>query len=85
MASRILDLGDILTLIEQAQKNFDEDEAAKVAEKLATDSFTLADFLEQLQQVRKMGSMKSSLKVIRVGTDEAWSQSTMGELSQLPE
>ncbi len=64
MASRILDLGDILTLIEQAQKNFDEDEAAKVAEKLATDSFTLADFLEQLQQVRKLGSMKGMLGML---------------------
>jgi signal recognition particle subunit SRP54 len=61
MASRILDLGDILTLIEQAQKNFDEDEAAKVAEKFQSNTFTLADFLEQLQQVRKMGSMKGLL------------------------
>ena len=64
MASRILDLGDILTLIEQAQKNFDEDEAAKVAEKLATETFTLEDFLDQLQQVRKMGSMKSMLGML---------------------
>ncbi|MFM6967485.1 MAG: signal recognition particle protein [Microbacteriaceae bacterium] len=64
MASRILDLGDILTLIEQAQKTFDEDEAAKVAEKIATDSFTLGDFLEQLQQVRKMGSMKGMLGML---------------------
>jgi signal recognition particle subunit SRP54 len=61
MASRILDLGDILTLIEQAQKNFDDDEAAKVAEKLQSNTFTLTDFLEQLQQVRKMGSMKGLL------------------------
>ena len=64
MASRILDLGDILTLIEQAQKNFDEDEAAKVADKIATDSFTLADFLDQLQQIRKMGSMKGMLGML---------------------
>ena len=64
MASRILDLGDILTLIEQAQKNFDEEEATKVAQKLATDSFTLADFLDQLQQVRKMGSMKGMLGML---------------------
>lgn len=64
MASRILDLGDILTLIEQAQKNFDEDDAAKVAEKLQSNTFTLADFLEQLQQVRKMGSMKGLLGMI---------------------
>jgi len=64
MASRILDLGDILTLIEQAQQAFDEDEARKVAEKLATDQFTLEDFLEQLQQVRKMGSMKKMLGML---------------------
>ncbi len=61
MASRILDLGDILTLIEQAQKNFDEDDANKVAEKIQSNTFTLQDFLEQLQQVRKMGSMKGLL------------------------
>jgi len=64
MASRILDLGDILTLIEQAQKNFDEDEAAKVADKIASDTFTLADFLDQLQQIRKMGSMKGMLGML---------------------
>ena len=64
MASRILDLGDVLTLIEQAQQAFDEDEARKVAEKLATEQFTLEDFLEQLQQVRKMGSMKKMLGML---------------------
>ena len=58
MASRILDMGDILTLIEQAQKQFDEAEAAKLAEKLAKDAFTLEDFLDQMQQLKKMGSMK---------------------------
>jgi len=52
MASRILDLGDILTLIEQAQKNFDEEDANKVAEKIQSNTFTLQDFLEQLQQVQ---------------------------------
>ncbi|WP_296192828.1 signal recognition particle protein [uncultured Microbacterium sp.] len=64
MASRILDLGDILTLIEQAQQAFDEDEARKVAEKIAKDQFTLEDFLEQLQQMRKMGSMKKMLGML---------------------
>ncbi|MEY2677080.1 MAG: hypothetical protein RL510_1100, partial [Actinomycetota bacterium] len=49
MASRILDMGDILTLIEQAQKQFDEAEAQKIAEKIAKDQFTLEDFLEQMQ------------------------------------
>jgi signal recognition particle subunit SRP54 len=64
MASRILDLGDILTLIEQAQEAFDEAEAMKVAEKLATEQFTLEDFLEQLQQMKKMGSMKKMLGML---------------------
>ncbi|RSX55101.1 signal recognition particle [Bifidobacterium dolichotidis] len=64
MASRILDMGDILTLIEQAQRQFDEEESRKAAEKLAEGSFGLDDFLEQLQQVRKLGSMKSLLGMI---------------------
>lgn len=64
MASRILDLGDILTLIEQAQKTFDEEEAMKVAEKFATDTFTLEDFLSQMQQLKNMGSIKSMLGML---------------------
>ncbi len=64
MASRILDLGDILTLIEQAQKAFDEDEAKKVAEKFATDTFTLEDFLAQMQQLKNMGSIKGMLGML---------------------
>ncbi|NYF11263.1 signal recognition particle subunit SRP54 [Leifsonia sp. AK011] len=67
MASRILDLGDILTLIEQAQKNFDEEEALKTAEKFATDSFTLEDFLAQMQQLKNMGSLKSMLGMLPGG------------------
>ncbi|MEY4367165.1 MAG: hypothetical protein RLZ28_580 [Actinomycetota bacterium] len=61
MASRILDMGDILTLIEQTQKNFDETEAREMAEKIAKNEFTLEDFLDQMQQLRKMGSLKSML------------------------
>ncbi|SDG57712.1 signal recognition particle subunit SRP54 [Sinosporangium album] len=62
MASRILDMGDILTLIEQAQRTFDEQEAAKVAGKLASgDNFTLEDFLEQMMMVRRMGPIKNLL------------------------
>lgn len=64
MASRILDLGDILTLIEQAQQAFDQDEAAKIAEKFATDSFTLDDFLKQMQQLKNMGSIKGMLGML---------------------
>ncbi|HLU63858.1 MAG TPA: signal recognition particle protein [Protaetiibacter sp.] len=64
MASRILDLGDIMTLIEQAQAAFDEEEAAKVAEKFRTDTFTLDDFLGQMQQLKKMGSLKGMLGML---------------------
>jgi signal recognition particle subunit SRP54 len=64
MAGRILDLGDILTLIEQAQKTFDEEEQRKVAEKFATDTFTLEDFLGQMQQLKNMGSIKNMLGML---------------------
>ncbi len=59
MASRILDMGDMLTLIEQAEKTFDQEQAAKAAAKLTGQGgdFTLTDFLEQMQQIRKMGSL----------------------------
>ena len=59
MASRILDMGDVLTLIEQAERAFDAEQAQEMAGKLASgESFTLADFLQQMQQLRKMGSLK---------------------------
>ena len=64
MASRILDLGDILTLIEQAQTAFDEEEAKKVAEKIAKDAFTLNDFLGQMQQLRGAGSIKKMMGML---------------------
>lgn len=60
MASRILDLGDMMTLIEQAERVFDEDQAKEMASKLAGESeYTFDDFLKQLHQVRKLGSMRS--------------------------
>jgi len=64
MASRILDMGDLLTLIEQAEKTFDADQAAKAAAKLQDGDFTLDDFLEQMQQVRKMGSLSKMLGML---------------------
>ncbi len=64
MASRILDMGDVLTLIEQAQKTFDQAESKKIAEKIASEQFTLQDFLEQLQQVKKMGSLKGIMGML---------------------
>ena len=64
MASRILDLGDILTLIEQAQKAFDEEEAKELEEKFRSETFTLEDFLSQLQQLKKMGSLGGMLSML---------------------
>lgn len=64
MAGRILDMGDILTLIEQAERTFDQEEAAKVAEKAMSGELTLDDFLKQLQQIKKMGSMKKMLGML---------------------
>ncbi len=64
MASRILDMGDVMTLIEQAEKAFDADEAAKAAEKLAGGAFTLTDFLAQLEAIAKMGSMTKMLGML---------------------
>jgi len=62
MASRILDLGDLLTLIEKAEKTFDADQAQKAAEKLlGKGQFGLDDFLQQMQAVRKMGPMSKIL------------------------
>jgi signal recognition particle subunit SRP54 len=63
MASRILDMGDLLTLIEQAQKTFDADQSAKAAEKLlgGKGDFGLDDFLQQMQAVRRMGPLSKIL------------------------
>jgi signal recognition particle subunit SRP54 len=59
MASRILGMGDVLTLIEKAEAAFDEEEAAKAEKKLRKGQFTLEDFLDQMQQVRKMGPIQN--------------------------
>ncbi|MGA8258382.1 MAG: signal recognition particle protein [Nocardioides sp.] len=66
MASRILDMGDLLTLIEQAEKTFDAEQAMRAADKLSGKGgeFTLDDFLEQMQQVRKLGSMSKILGML---------------------
>ncbi|MEN9287458.1 MAG: hypothetical protein RLZ88_128 [Actinomycetota bacterium] len=64
MASRILDMGDVLSLIERTQSAFDEAEAKALADKIAKEAFTLEDFLDQMQQIRKMGSLKSMLAMM---------------------
>ena len=64
MAGRILDMGDMLTLIEQAQKAYDQKEAEALARKMQKGQFTLTDFMAQLQQLRKMGSMKKLMGML---------------------
>jgi signal recognition particle subunit SRP54 len=64
MASRILDMGDLLTLIAPAEKTFDAEQAAQAAERLQGGQFTLEDFLQQMQQIRKMGSLTKMLGML---------------------
>jgi signal recognition particle subunit SRP54 len=64
LAGRILGMGDVLTLVERAQEHYDEKEAAKMAEKLRKNSFTLEDMLNQMEQVRKMGPMGQVMEMI---------------------
>jgi len=65
MASRILDMGDVLTLIEQAEKAFDRDQAAEMTRKFMEDEdFTFDDFLNQMAAIKKMGSLKAMLKMM---------------------
>ncbi|MBR6014438.1 MAG: signal recognition particle protein [Selenomonadaceae bacterium] len=64
MASRILGMGDVLSLIEKAQSTIDAKTAEKMVKKIKSDEFTLADFLDQLQQVKKLGSLNDLLGMI---------------------
>lgn len=64
MSSRILGMGDMLTLIEKAQQDFDEDQAQKTMEKMRESTFDFNDFLEQMQQVQNMGPIEDIMKMI---------------------
>ncbi|MFM1851953.1 MAG: hypothetical protein RIS54_1637 [Verrucomicrobiota bacterium] len=64
LASRILGMGDVVSLVEKAQENIDQKEAERMAEKLRKADFNLEDFLAQMQQVKKMGSMQSLMGMI---------------------
>lgn len=64
VASRILGMGDVLTLIEKAEAVVDKDKADKLAEKLKRNLFTLEDFLDQIQQIKKMGSLEQILSMV---------------------
>jgi len=64
MASRILGMGDVVTLVEKAQEQFDQEEALKMQKKMAKGSFGFDDFLKQMQAVKKMGGIKDMLKLL---------------------
>ncbi len=64
LAGRILGMGDVVSLVERAQETYDEKEAEKLAAKLQKNAFTLDDFLEQMQQVKKMGPLGSIMEMI---------------------
>jgi signal recognition particle subunit SRP54 len=64
MAQRILGMGDVLTLVEKAEREFDADKAAELERKIRKEQFTLDDFLDQLKQIRKMGPLSGLLKMI---------------------
>ncbi|RXG22645.1 signal recognition particle protein [Leeuwenhoekiella aequorea] len=64
MADRILGMGDVISLVERAQEQFDEDEARKLQKKIAKNQFGFDDFLKQIQQIKKMGNMKDLIGMI---------------------
>ncbi len=64
MASRILGMGDVISLVERAQQAFDEDEARKLNKKMRENNFDLNDFLGQLEQIKKMGNLKDVMGMI---------------------
>ncbi len=64
MADRILGMGDVISLVERAQEQFDEEEARKIQKKIAKNQFGFDDFLKQIQQIKKMGSMKDLMGMI---------------------
>lgn len=70
IASRILGMGDVLTLVEKAQQQFDETEAKELEDKIRKNEFTLEDFLQQLRQIKKMGSLRDLLGMLP-GMDKA--------------
>ena len=64
MASRILGMGDVISLVERAQQQFDEEEARKMQKKIAKNTFGFDDFIKQIQQIKKMGNMKDLMGMI---------------------
>ena len=70
MADRILGMGDVVSLVERAQEQYDEEEARRISKKIAKNQFDFNDFLSQLEQIKKMGPMKDLMGMIP-GMDKA--------------
>jgi len=70
MAGRILGMGDVVSLVEKAQRQFDAEQAAKMQEKMAKGQFTLEDFLSQMRQMQRMGPLKEIVKMMGIGGDQ---------------
>jgi signal recognition particle subunit SRP54 len=89
LASRILGMGDVLTLIEKAQQAFDAQQAAALEEKLRSAHFDLEDFLEQIQQVRKMGPLRQVVEMVPglgnqvKGLDDAMSEKQLKRIEAI--
>jgi len=83
MSQRILGMGDVVSLVEKAQKEFDEEEAQKLQKKIKSDEFDLEDFYEQLQQVKSMGNISDLVGMIP-GADKAMQDAEIDEDSFKP-
>lgn len=79
MASRILGMGDVLTLIDKAQQAFDEKQAAELEQKILKQQFTLDDYLAQMQQMKKMGPLQDILKMVPGVNAQALSSANIDE------
>ena len=79
MASRILGMGDVLTLIEKAQNDLDEKEAEKAVQRLQDNTFDLNDLMEQMRQIKKMGSLASIISMLPGGAKVSEEESAEGE------
>ena len=94
MADRILGMGDVVSLVEKAQEQFDEAQARELKKKIAKDKFTLQDFYDQIQQVRKMGNIKDlasmipgvgkAIKDVDIDNDKAFKSTEAIILSMTP-
>ncbi len=87
MASRILGMGDVVTLVEKAQEQFDQETAARLEQKIRKAQFTLEDFLAQLQEVRKMGPLQQVLGLLpgmnRIPADVTVDESALGRIEAI--